>query len=150
LLLQWVHLLLPHTFQCLNPQLRKQTHLMKIHVIIVGVSKLDLLFCIYIHSYVTYIYSCIIKKGAYTLRITLNHIWILLSADGHVQYQTWILTICNCYCCSITYNITYYLWPLGGFFFFVCLWGYWYCGHFWPIVPASGESEDDCREAEGM
>jgi hypothetical protein len=23
------------------------------------------------------------------------------------------------------------------------LWGYWHCGHSWPIVPASGDSEDD-------
>jgi hypothetical protein len=28
--------------------------------------------------------------------------------------------------------------------------GYWHCGHSWPIVPASGESEDDCEEADGM
>jgi hypothetical protein len=26
----------------------------------------------------------------------------------------------------------------------------WYCGHSWPIVPASGDSEDDCGEADGM
>jgi hypothetical protein len=24
------------------------------------------------------------------------------------------------------------------------------CGHSWPIVPASGDSEDDCGEADGM
>jgi hypothetical protein len=30
------------------------------------------------------------------------------------------------------------------------LWGYSHCGHFWPIVPASGDSEDDCGEADGM
>jgi hypothetical protein len=30
------------------------------------------------------------------------------------------------------------------------LWGYWHCGHPWPIVPASGDSEDDCGEADGM
>jgi hypothetical protein len=28
------------------------------------------------------------------------------------------------------------------------LWGYWHCGHSWPIVHVSGDSEDDCREAE--
>jgi hypothetical protein len=28
--------------------------------------------------------------------------------------------------------------------------GYWHCGHYWPIVPASGDSEDDCGEADGM
>jgi hypothetical protein len=33
-------------------------------------------------------------------------------------------------------------------FFF--LRGYWNCGHSWPIVPASGDSEDDCGEADGM
>jgi hypothetical protein len=27
---------------------------------------------------------------------------------------------------------------------------YWHCGHSWPIVPASGDSEDDCGEADGM
>jgi hypothetical protein len=30
------------------------------------------------------------------------------------------------------------------------LWGYWHCGHSSPIVPASGDTEDDCREADGM
>jgi hypothetical protein len=30
------------------------------------------------------------------------------------------------------------------------LWGYWHCGHSWPIVPASSDSEDDCGEADGM
>jgi hypothetical protein len=28
--------------------------------------------------------------------------------------------------------------------------GYWHCGHSWPIVQASGDSEDDCGEADGM
>jgi hypothetical protein len=29
--------------------------------------------------------------------------------------------------------------------------GHWHCGHSWPIVPASGDSEDDdCGEADGM
>jgi hypothetical protein len=30
------------------------------------------------------------------------------------------------------------------------LWGYWHCGQSWPIVPASGDSEDDCGEADGI
>jgi hypothetical protein len=30
------------------------------------------------------------------------------------------------------------------------LWGYWHCGHSWPIVPASGDSEGNCGEADGM
>jgi hypothetical protein len=34
-------------------------------------------------------------------------------------------------------------------FFFLL--GYWHCGHSsWPVVPASGNSEDDCGEADGM
>jgi hypothetical protein len=28
--------------------------------------------------------------------------------------------------------------------------GYWHCGHSCPTVPASGDSEDDCGEADGM
>jgi hypothetical protein len=36
------------------------------------------------------------------------------------------------------------------FFFIPGLWGYWHCGHSWPIVAASGDSEDDCGEADGM
>jgi hypothetical protein len=36
------------------------------------------------------------------------------------------------------------------FFFNSGLWGYWHCGHSWPIVPASGDSKDDCGEADGM
>jgi hypothetical protein len=27
--------------------------------------------------------------------------------------------------------------------------GYWHCGHSWPTVPGSGDSEDDCGEADG-
>jgi hypothetical protein len=39
-----------------------------------------------------------------------------------------------------------------GFFFFFNsgLWGYCHCGHSWPILSASGDSEDDCGEADGM
>jgi hypothetical protein len=36
------------------------------------------------------------------------------------------------------------------FFFYFGLLGYRHCGHSWPIVPASGDSEDDCGEADGM
>jgi hypothetical protein len=36
------------------------------------------------------------------------------------------------------------------FFIVINLWGYWLCGHSWPIVPDSGDSEDDCGEADGM
>jgi hypothetical protein len=39
------------------------------------------------------------------------------------------------------------------YFYFFCLFGvcgYWHCGHSWPIVPASGDNEDDCGEADGM
>jgi hypothetical protein len=35
---------------------------------------------------------------------------------------------------------------LGVIFFLFGLWDYWHCGHSWPIVPASGDSEDDCGE----
>jgi hypothetical protein len=35
-------------------------------------------------------------------------------------------------------------------FFLFGLWGYWHCGHSWPIVPASSDSEDDCGVAEKM
>jgi hypothetical protein len=28
--------------------------------------------------------------------------------------------------------------------------GCWHCCHSWPIVPASGDSEDDCGEADGI
>jgi hypothetical protein len=36
------------------------------------------------------------------------------------------------------------------FFFLFGLWGYSHCGHSWSIVPASGDSEEDCGEADGM
>jgi hypothetical protein len=36
------------------------------------------------------------------------------------------------------------------FFFFFLLWDYRHCGHSWPIVPASGDNEDDCGEHDGM
>jgi hypothetical protein len=35
-------------------------------------------------------------------------------------------------------------------FFLFGLRGYWHCGHSWPIVPTSGDNEDDCGEADGM
>jgi hypothetical protein len=38
----------------------------------------------------------------------------------------------------------------GLHFFLFGLWGYWHCGHSWPIVPASGDSEDVCGEADAM
>jgi hypothetical protein len=34
-------------------------------------------------------------------------------------------------------------------YLFFGLWGYWHCGHSWPIAPASGDSEDDCGEVDG-
>jgi hypothetical protein len=43
------------------------------------------------------------------------------------------------------------MWLLGLFYYFLFgLWGYWHCGHSWPIVAASGDSEGDCGEADGM
>jgi hypothetical protein len=41
-------------------------------------------------------------------------------------------------------------WHIAEFFFVFFLSGYWQCGHCWRIVPASGDSEDDCGEADGM
>jgi hypothetical protein len=35
------------------------------------------------------------------------------------------------------------------YFFFFNL-DYGHCGHSWPIVPASGDNEDDCGEHDGM
>jgi hypothetical protein len=36
------------------------------------------------------------------------------------------------------------------YFFLFGLWDYRHCGHSWPIVPASGDNEDDCGEHDGM
>jgi hypothetical protein len=38
----------------------------------------------------------------------------------------------------------------NNFFLNSGLLGYWHCGHSWLIVPASGDSEDGCGEADGM
>jgi hypothetical protein len=35
-------------------------------------------------------------------------------------------------------------------FYWFGLWNYWHCGHSWPIVPALGDDEDDCGDADGM
>jgi hypothetical protein len=38
------------------------------------------------------------------------------------------------------------------FYLFIYLFGLWdyrHCGHSWPIVPASGDNEDDCGEHDG-
>jgi hypothetical protein len=29
-------------------------------------------------------------------------------------------------------------------------WDFGYCGHYWPIVPAPGDSDGDCGEIGGM
>jgi hypothetical protein len=29
-------------------------------------------------------------------------------------------------------------------------WDFWYCGHYWPIVPAPGDGGGDCGEIGGM
>jgi hypothetical protein len=48
-------------------------------------------------------------------------------------------------------TLAYVAYILKGFFFFNSgLCGYCHCGHSWPIVPASGDSEEDCGEADGM
>jgi hypothetical protein len=48
-------------------------------------------------------------------------------------------------CCAVISSMYIFF-----FFFFLVLWGYWHCGHSWPIVPTSGDSEDDCGEADGI
>jgi hypothetical protein len=48
--------------------------------------------------------------------------------------------------CNFIKNWSYFFLP----FFYSGLWGSWHCGHSWPFVPASGDSKDDCGEAEGM
>jgi hypothetical protein len=45
---------------------------------------------------------------------------------------------------SSFYADSYY--EISSFFLF----GLWGCSHSWPIVPASGDSDDDCGEADGM
>jgi hypothetical protein len=34
-------------------------------------------------------------------------------------------------------------------FLFLVGWDFWYCGHYWPFVPAPDDS-GDCREIGGM
>jgi hypothetical protein len=46
--------------------------------------------------------------------------------------------------------LTYTFVTMGHNFFNSGLCGYWHCGHSWPIVPASGDNEDDCGAADGM
>jgi hypothetical protein len=61
-----------------------------------------------------------------------------------------VVIIIECYLQNIIHVlIVFKFWSDVGFFFFG-LWGYWHCGHSWPIVSASGDSEDDCGEADGM
>jgi hypothetical protein len=35
-------------------------------------------------------------------------------------------------------------------FFLLVGWDFGYCGHYWPIVPAQGDSDGDCGEVGGM
>jgi hypothetical protein len=47
-----------------------------------------------------------------------------------------------------TYQIFIACFFYRGFFFWTMR--LWHCGHSWPIVPASGDNEDDCGEHDGM
>jgi hypothetical protein len=35
-------------------------------------------------------------------------------------------------------------------FFLLVMWDFWYCGHYWPIVPAPDDSDGDCGKIGGM
>jgi hypothetical protein len=35
-------------------------------------------------------------------------------------------------------------------FFSYVRWDFGYCGHYWPIVPAPGDTDGDCGEIGGM
>jgi hypothetical protein len=54
------------------------------------------------------------------------------------------LVLYGCETWSLTLREEHFFYYLSG------LRGYWHCSHSWSIVPASGDSEDDCREADGM
>jgi hypothetical protein len=47
-------------------------------------------------------------------------------------------------------DLWFFLFFFFYFFFLFGLWDYRHCGHSWPIVPASGDNEDDCGEHDGM
>jgi hypothetical protein len=54
---------------------------------------------------------------------------------------------------TATNRLSYGAAKISSFFFFFLnsgLWGYWQYGYSGLIVPASGDSEDDCGEAVGM
>jgi hypothetical protein len=38
----------------------------------------------------------------------------------------------------------------GHFFFKLVGWDFGYCGHYWPIETAPGDSDGDCGETDGM
>jgi hypothetical protein len=35
-------------------------------------------------------------------------------------------------------------------YFLLVGWDFWYCGHYWPIVPAPDDGDGDCGEIGGM
>jgi hypothetical protein len=74
---------------------------------------------------------------------TLQYGWKVLSQISHeftARYST----------SKMNYKIVKYMSNKLALLLLFGLWGYWHCGHSWPIVPASGDNEDDCGEADGM
>jgi hypothetical protein len=70
-----------------------------------------------------------------TIRVyILSHEWLTIHVDG--------ISIGEFVYRSLIYTTIIIILLFG-------LWGYWHCGHSWPIVPASGDSEDDYGEADG-
>jgi hypothetical protein len=78
-------------------------------------------------------------RGRLVVNVTDQHITIYLQHRPNKSFKTYHETSSRVRCRFLL-----------SFFFFLCVWGYWHCGYSWPIVPSSGDSEDDCGEADGM
>jgi hypothetical protein len=66
------------------------------------------------------------------------------------QAASFMVVSCLAYCLTLRVESIYSSDVSVDFFLNSGLWGYWHCGHSWPIVLASGDSEDDYGEADGM
>jgi hypothetical protein len=101
-----------------------------------------------------------------TPRSAFSRSWTLpihkdLPTAFNIVQQLWLKRHCSITWESFT-NPLFYLYSdllnllvglqicLTSLFFLFGLWDYRHCGHSWPIVPASGDNEDDCGEHDGM
>jgi hypothetical protein len=92
-------------------------------------------------------YSSLLRNGYHQairkkISRNLSKKFILLHENIRPHTENWTKATLAAVGREITNHLPY----SPDFFFLFGLWDYRHCGHSWPIVPASGDNEDDCGE----